>query len=181
MSRKVQPKKIIIEEESDIESDVESVIESDVESQVDDDIDDSEFNEKKGIADGDDIEDDIEDDGDDADDEDVDDEDGNRIYMKKVAQQKLLKENSEVIIVDANKRITSEFMTIYEYAMVIGTRATHISEGSPLYVDATGISEARDIAIKEIDEKKCPLSISRKVDYRKIEIWEVNELTKPLL
>lgn len=172
MSRKAQSKKVIIEEESDIESDIGS----DIESQVDEDIDEPEIIEKDTVADVDD-----EDDENDDDDDEENEDDENGIYMKKVAQQKLLKENSEVIIVDANQRITSEFMTIYEYAMVIGTRATHISEGSPLYVDATGISEARDIAIKEIDEKKCPLSVSRKVDNRKIEIWQVNELTKPLL
>lgn len=71
-------------------------------------------------------------------------------------------------------------MTRYEYAMVIGTRATHISDGSPLYVDATGLSEARDIAIKELRMKRCPLSISRKVSNYKVEIWEVNEMTPPL-
>jgi DNA-directed RNA polymerase I, II, and III subunit RPABC2 len=74
------------------------------------------------------------------------------------------------------ERITSEYMTLYEYAMVIGNRATHISQGAPIFVDITGLTEARDIAIKEIREKKCPLSISRRIG-NKIEIWEVNEMS----
>lgn len=165
MSRK-SPTQKITKEESDAGSDVDMDNESDIESQVDEDIDES--------AALDDKDDDI-DDGDE--DQDGDEIDG--ISIKK-AQTYAVKEESEVTIVPPEQRITSEYMTLYEYAMVIGTRATHISEGAPIYVDTTGLSNARDIAIKEIDEKKCPLSISRKVA-RQIEIWEVNEMTKPLL
>lgn len=168
MSRKSTNQKAVINEESDAESDVEldavSDVGSDIESLVDD-IDESEVLDEK--------------DEDDINDDDDGEEDGEGIYMKKL-QSHIVKENSEITIVPPEQRVTSEYMTMYEYAMVIGTRATHISEGSPLYVDAIGLSNARDIAIKEVDEKKCPLSISRKVG-RKLEIWEVNEMTKPLL
>lgn len=167
MSRKSNAPKITKDDsdnESDVEMDNASDAESDIESQVDD-IDETEVIDDK---------DDIDDDGDLDDDGEVD-----GIYIKK-AQIHTVKEESEITIVPPEKRITSEYMTMYEYAMVIGTRATHISEGSPIYVDTVGLTNARDIAIKEIDEKKCPLSISRKVASQ-IEIWEVNEMTKPLL
>jgi DNA-directed RNA polymerase I, II, and III subunit RPABC2 len=167
MSRKETNQKIAIDEESDVESDIEmdatSDIGSDIEYQVDDNIDESE------------VLDDNDKDDDDADGED----DREGVYIKKLPSY-TVKNSSEVTLVAPEQRVTSECMTLYEYAMVIGTRATHISEGAPLYVDATGLSNARDIAIKELDEKKCPLSISRKVG-RKLEIWEVNEMTKPLL
>lgn len=170
MSRKGPSQKIIKEEsdaESDVEMDNESDAGSDIESQVDDDIDESA------------VLDDKDEDIDEGDDDDHDGDEIDGIYIKKT-QVHAVKEESEVTIVAPEQRVTSEYMTMYEYAMVIGTRATHISEGAPIYVDTTGLSNARDIAIKEIDEKKCPLSISRKVA-RQIEIWEVNEMTKPLL
>jgi DNA-directed RNA polymerase I, II, and III subunit RPABC2 len=171
MSRKETNQKIDINEESDhfgrdvsdVESDIEldatSDIGSDIEYQADDNIDESEV-----------LDDKDDDDGDDGDD---------RVYMKKFPSR-VLANNSEITLVAPEQRVTSECMTLYEYAMVIGTRATHISDGAPLYVDTSGLSNARDIAIKELDEKKCPLSISRRVG-RKLEVWEVNEMTKPLL
>lgn len=160
MSRKETNQKIA-NDESDVESDVDVDGDIDVDPDVDLDIDDQDP-----------------DDGDALDAED-DDDTARGVYIKKHVSQ-TPKPRSEVTLVPAEKRVTSECMTLYEYAMVIGTRATHISEGAPLYTDATGISNARDIAIKELDEKKCPLSISRKVG-NKLEVWEVNEMTKPML
>lgn len=165
MSRKVQNKKPIIEEDSDHESNADSDIGSQIDD-LDNDLEDPEALDEK-------------DEEDDENENEIDDE--NSGYIKRIAQQNLLKENSEVIIVEPYERISSEYMTEYEYSMVIGTRATHISKGAPIYVDITGISDARDIAIKEINEKKCPLSVRRKLPNRKIEIWEVNEMTKPML
>lgn len=166
MSRKETNQKITIGEESDVDSDIESDAGSDIEYQADETIDESE------------VLDDKDDDNIDEDDVDGDDE-GDGVYMKKFPSY-VVKNNSEVTLVAPEQRVTSECMTLYEYAMAIGTRATHITEGSPIYVDATGLSNARDIAIKELDEKKCPLSISRKVGHN-LEIWEINEMTKPLL
>lgn len=165
-SRKSAQKKVIIEEESDVESDVESDIGSDIISEIDeheenDDID----NNVKDIEDDEDAED--------AEDDDV-------IHLKKHSHN-IQKEESKITLVAPEKRITSEYMTLPEYAMVIGTRATHIAEGSPIYVDPTGITSAREIAIKEVDMKRCPLSISRKIHNRQVEIWMVNEMTMPLL
>jgi DNA-directed RNA polymerase I, II, and III subunit RPABC2 len=88
-------------------------------------------------------------------------------------------DSTEIKIVAPGRRTTSEYMTIYEYSMVVGTRATHISEGSILYTDPEGLFDPRDIAKKEINENKCPLSITRKVSPSMIEVWEVNEMIKP--
>jgi DNA-directed RNA polymerase I, II, and III subunit RPABC2 len=163
-ARKSIKKTSVIIESSDVESDAES----DIVSEIDeiDEIDENDIEENVK---------DIEDD-----DEDEIEEDEQIINVKK-NNQYLRKENSNITLVDPEKRITSEYMTIYEYSMVIGTRATHISEGAPIYIDISGITNARDIAIKEVDMKKCPLSISRKIHNRQVEIWHVNEMTKPLL
>jgi DNA-directed RNA polymerase subunit K/omega len=162
-------KKLVESQADESDSDAGSDIESQVDDldEVDKDLDEPEVLDEK---DDEDIDDDI--------DEEEAEDDIERPSLKRSAATVLPKEPSEAIIVAPEQRVTSEFMTMYEYAMVIGTRATHISEGSPLYADSTGISDAREIAIKEIEMKRCPLSISRVVN-GKIEIWEVNEMTRP--
>lgn len=165
-TRKAAPKKQI-DEESDIESDVESEVEEvDEDDEVDIEIDQP----SKDNEEDEDIEEDEE-----------NEEDKIIVIPKRNMIQTLQKEVSDIIIVAPDNRITSEYMTTYEYSKVVGTRATHISEGAPLYIDPSGISSALEIAIKEIDMKLCPLVIVRQTRNKKVEIWEVNEMTKPLL
>jgi hypothetical protein len=88
--------------------------------------------------------------------------------------------NTKNIIVKPEHRITSDHMTIFEYSSVVGIRATHISNGSIIYTDVGNLSDPREIAKKEIDLLKCPLSIVRKLGTsNKIEVWQVNEMIKP--
>ena len=166
-----------IEDDNLIEDDAESVYDDeDVDVDVDVDVDE-EVGEDVGINRAPDKEDD-----DDEEDEDEDDDDelSEKVVLKKRAHvYHQIPDSTEIKIVAPHRRITSEYMTIYEYAMVVGTRATHITEGSVLYTDPQGLFDARDIAKKEIDENKCPLSITRKVSPTMIEIWEVNEMIKP--
>ncbi len=169
MSHKIQQKKPASkeknEEESDIESDIEFDMDSEVESDIDelDDLDESEaLDDKETNLDGD-------------DEDELDEETSNRIKHSAAYLAKVVR---EITIVPPALRRTSECMTMAEYTMVIGTRATHISQGAPILVDTTGLTEARDIAIAEIDKKLCPLSISRIVRGQREE-WEVNEMTVP--
>ena len=55
-----------------------------------------------------------------------------------------------------------------------------VDDGSILYTDPQGLFDPRDIAKKEISENKCPLSVTRHVSPTAIEVWEVNEMIKPL-
>lgn len=48
-------------------------------------------------------------------------------------------------------------------------------------IDPEGLYDPCDIAKKEIDERKCPLSISRKISNDAIEVWEVNEMIRPIM
>lgn len=120
---------------------------------------------------------------DDDDEEDDDDDDTTeRVISKKRAHvYHQVPESTQITIVAPEKRITSEYMTSYEYSMVVGTRATHITEGSVIYTNPQGLFDAREIAKKEINENKCPLSITRKISPTMIEVWEVNEMIKPQL
>jgi DNA-directed RNA polymerase subunit K/omega len=152
------------------EEDEEDEVYDDDEDGVDVDITDRDG--AKPTAPGEDEDEDDEEEDDDDDDDRVAPPRRHHVYHQAV-------DSTEIKIVSPDRRTTSEYMTIYEYSMVVGTRATHISEGSILYTDPQGLFDPRDIAKKEINENKCPLSITRKVSPSMIEVWEVNEMIKP--
>ena len=56
---------------------------------------------------------------------------------------------------------TTPYLTKYERARVIGTRAIQISMGAPIHVDAEGESDPVIIAEKELSMSRCPLIIRR--------------------
>ena len=88
--------------------------------------------------------------------------------------------NTTITVVKPEKRITSTIMSKAEYVKVLGIRATHIDHGAPVYTDITDITDTKEMAIKEIKEKKCPLSIRRFITNDICEIWSVNEMTLPI-
>lgn len=58
-------------------------------------------------------------------------------------------------------RTTTPFMTKYERARILGTRALQISMNAPVLVDLEGETDPLQIAIKELREKKIPLIVRR--------------------
>jgi DNA-directed RNA polymerase I, II, and III subunit RPABC2 len=59
------------------------------------------------------------------------------------------------------KRVTTKYMTKYERARILGTRALQISMSAPIMVDLDGETDPLKIAAKELAEKKIPLIIRR--------------------
>jgi DNA-directed RNA polymerases I, II, and III subunit RPABC2 len=59
------------------------------------------------------------------------------------------------------QRMTTPFMTKYEKARILGTRALQISLNAPVLVDLEGETDPLQIAIKELREKKIPLIVRR--------------------
>lgn len=59
------------------------------------------------------------------------------------------------------ERITTPYMTKYEKARILGTRALQISMNAPVLVDLEGETDPLQIAIKEMREKKIPLIVRR--------------------
>ncbi|KAG6948613.1 hypothetical protein JG688_00015015 [Phytophthora aleatoria] len=114
-------------------------------------------------------------------DEDDDDDDTKPIANKTKRVSHQIPDSSEIKITTPSNRNTSEYTAIYEYSMIVGTRAMHIGQGSVLYTDPQGLHDPRYNARKEINENMCPLSITCKVSPSIIEIWEVNEMIKPQL
>lgn len=58
-------------------------------------------------------------------------------------------------------RVTTPYMTKYEKARILGTRALQISMNAPVLVDLEGETDPLQIAIKELKEKKIPLIVRR--------------------
>lgn len=55
------------------------------------------------------------------------------------------------------------WLTKFEKARILGTRAEHISLGAPSTIDTTGLVDAMEIAKKELIEGKIPLFVRRKL------------------
>ena len=59
------------------------------------------------------------------------------------------------------ERVTTRFMTKYERARVLGTRALQISMNAPVLVDTEKLTDPLQIAMKELRERKIPFVIRR--------------------
>ncbi|KAF2095682.1 RNA polymerase Rpb6 [Rhizodiscina lignyota] len=75
-----------------------------------------------------------------------------------------------------DKRTTTPYMTKYERARVLGTRALQISMNAPVLVDLEGETDPLQIAIKELREKKIPLVVRRYLPDGFYEDWTCEEL-----
>ncbi|PSS22344.1 hypothetical protein M430DRAFT_118744 [Amorphotheca resinae ATCC 22711] len=75
-----------------------------------------------------------------------------------------------------DKRTTTPYMTKYERARILGTRALQISMNAPVLVDLEGETDPLQIAIKELREKKIPLIIRRYMPDGYYEDWTCEEL-----
>ena len=74
------------------------------------------------------------------------------------------------------KRITTPFMTKYERARVLGTRALQISMCAPIMVELEGETDPLQIAMKELKNKKIPMIIRRYLPDNSYEDWAIDEL-----
>lgn len=76
----------------------------------------------------------------------------------------------------ASERITTKYLTKYERARVLGTRALQISMNAPVMVDLDGETDPLRIAEKELRERKIPIVIRRYLPDGSHEDWAVDEL-----
>ncbi|GLE01793.1 hypothetical protein PINS_up010631 [Pythium insidiosum] len=91
-------------------------------------------------------------------------------------------EDQKVAILDEShkqpnaNRITTKYMTKYERARVLGTRALQISMNAPVMVDIEGETDPLKIAMKELRERKIPIIIRRYLPDGSFEDWSIDEL-----
>mmetsp|Transcript_3579 Transcript_3579/g.6546 ORF Transcript_3579/g.6546 Transcript_3579/m.6546 type:complete len:162 (-) Transcript_3579:259-744(-) len=74
------------------------------------------------------------------------------------------------------ERITTQYLTKYERARVLGTRALQISMNAPVMVDLEGETDPLRIAQKELRERKIPIVIRRYLPDGSFEDWGIDEL-----
>lgn len=76
----------------------------------------------------------------------------------------------------ASKRITSPYMTKYERARVLGTRALQIAMCAPVMVELEGETDPLVIAQKELKQRKIPIIIRRYMPDGSYEDWSIQDL-----
>lgn len=78
--------------------------------------------------------------------------------------------------IDRTQRMTTRYLTKYERARLLGTRALQLSLNAPPMVELEGESDPLVIAGKELRERKIPLIIRRFLPDGSFEDWALDEL-----
>jgi len=73
-------------------------------------------------------------------------------------------------------KVTTPYMTKYERARVLGTRALQISMNAPVMVELEGETDPLQIAMKELKGRKIPIIIRRYLPDGSFEDWAIDEL-----
>merc|ERR1719268_1018 len=74
------------------------------------------------------------------------------------------------------KKVTTPYMTKYERARVLGTRALQISMNAPVMVELEGEIDPLQIAMKELKQRKIPIIIRRYLPDSSYEDWPIADL-----
>ncbi|KAG2177478.1 hypothetical protein INT44_007989 [Umbelopsis vinacea] len=88
----------------------------------------------------------------------------------------LMTGNEAADLSESKERVTTPYMTKYERARVLGTRALQISLNAPVMIELNGESDPLVIAMKELREKKIPLIVRRFLPDNSYEDWHVKDL-----
>ena len=99
---------------------------------------------------------------------------GDNIAMLQPGEVPPAREGAKAI--DKSKRVTTKYMTKYERARVLGTRALQISMNAPVMVDIGGETDPLKIDMKELSERKIPMIIRRYLPDGSYEDWSLDEL-----
>lgn len=78
--------------------------------------------------------------------------------------------------VQKSNRITTRYMTKYERARILGTRALQIAMCAPVMVELEGETDPLQIAMKELKQRKIPIIIRRYLPDHSYEDWGIDEL-----
>ena len=77
----------------------------------------------------------------------------------------------------SSERITSKFLTKYERARILGTRALQLSKNAPPMIDLQqGETDPYKVAERELTERKIPFIIRRYLPDRTYEDWKLKDL-----
>eukprot|EP01090_Pellita_catalonica_P018748 TRINITY_DN6154_c0_g1_i1.p1 TRINITY_DN6154_c0_g1~~TRINITY_DN6154_c0_g1_i1.p1 ORF type:complete len:129 (-),score=35.03 TRINITY_DN6154_c0_g1_i1:93-479(-) len=89
-------------------------------------------------------------------------------------------ENDDELFEEAKEDVTikrtTPYMTKYERARILGTRALQISMNAPIMVELENETDPLEIALKELRERKIPIIIRRYLPDGSHEDWRLDEL-----
>ncbi|KAI9297733.1 RNA polymerase Rpb6 [Neoconidiobolus thromboides FSU 785] len=77
---------------------------------------------------------------------------------------------------EQKERLTTPYMTKYEKARIIGTRALQLSLNAPVLVELHGETDAYEIACKELEQRTIPFVVRRYLPDGSYEDWAAHEL-----
>lgn len=77
---------------------------------------------------------------------------------------------------EKKNRVTTEYLTKYERARILGTRSLQISMGAPPTVNTNGETDPLVIAAAELAQKKIPIVIRRFLPDGSWEDWKLSDL-----
>lgn len=89
------------------------------------------------------------------------DEDGRAVVESDPNQVRTRRAADAAKKIPNEQRSTTPYMTKYERARILGTRALQISLNAPPLVDLEGETDPLQIAMKEFSQKKIPLIVRR--------------------
>lgn len=115
------------------------------------------------------------DDGDDGDDGD-DFEEPDENINDDMPQVEVLPADADAQPEAPKKKVTTPYLTKYERARVLGTRALQISMNAPVMVELEGEIDPLQIAMKELKARKIPIIIRRYMPDGSYEDWAIDEL-----
>lgn len=92
-------------------------------------------------------------------------------YIEEIDQEE------DVVSKERTEKITTPYMTKYERARILGTRAMQISRNAPVFVELDpSMTDPLVIAGKELREKKIPFIIRRYLPDGSYEDWPISSL-----
>ena len=111
------------------------------------------------------------------DDENDEEQDGERAEILDNDDDYNVINQKEIKNIPINERITTNYLTKYEKARVLGARALQISKNAPVMVNLDpGEWDPLKIAEKELLAKKIPFIIRRYLPNNTYEDWKLDEL-----
>mgnify|MGYP001247696489 CR=1 FL=1 len=75
------------------------------------------------------------------------------------------------------KNKTDNRLTKYEKTKILGLRAQQIATGCPVFTEIPdGMTNVIDIAKKELNERKIPFIVKRKIKENEYDYWKLDEM-----
>lgn len=82
-------------------------------------------------------------------------------------------------VVDPEERVTSDRLSLFECARMIGEYAKHLDNGAQTTSDIQNCTSSLEIAYRDLLAKKIPMAVIRHVGQNKVEVWKLKEMILP--